>query len=70
MKATRDDQRKGLIKNWASKSGLRPKINAFCIECIYDPYSEGTWRKQVTECTALTCPLFSVRPLVIHGKEA
>jgi len=65
MNETRDNQRRGLIKNWASKSGLRPKINAFCIECIYDPYAEGTWRKQVSECTVPTCPLYSVRPLVI-----
>lgn len=70
MRATRDEQRNTLIKNWASKGGLRPKINAFCIECVYDPCGEGTWRKQVTECTSQACPLFSVRPLVIHGKEA
>lgn len=43
---------------------LRKAINAKCKECIYDPYSgDGNWRQQVTGCTAISCPLFAVRPL-------
>ena len=49
------------IKRLVSKVGLRGKIDAKCCECIYDPYSEGTWRKQVENCTSCSCPLFSVR---------
>jgi len=49
------------INRLASKAGLRGKIDAKCAECIYDPYSEGTWRKQVEKCTSRTCPLFPIR---------
>jgi len=49
------------ISRLTSKAGLRGKLDAKCCECIYDPYQEGTWRKQVENCTSLTCPLFNVR---------
>ncbi len=67
MKLTIFDQdklqyRKKLILNHAEKAGLRGKIDAKCIECIYCPFSEGTWRKQVQDCTSTECPLWSVRP--------
>lgn len=43
---------------------LRARINAFCKHCIYDEHSgAGNWRQQVTGCTAISCPLFAVRPL-------
>lgn len=64
----RDEHRRAVIERLINKAGLRPKIDAFCVECIYDPCSEGTWRKQVTDCTAPSCPLFTVRPKVIHGE--
>jgi len=51
-----------LIRKHASKPGLRGKIDAKCIECIYDPYQSGSWRIQVEKCSSLTCPLYSVRP--------
>jgi len=57
-----------LINKLLGKAGLRPKIDAFCIECIYDPSSDGTWRNQVTSCTALNCPLYEVRPRVSGEK--
>jgi hypothetical protein len=41
---------------------LRKAIDAKCKECIYDPYSSGTWRKQVSECTSNNCPLYLFRP--------
>ena len=38
-------------------------IDAFCKQCIYDPYSgDGNWRQQVTNCTASACALFEHRP--------
>lgn len=41
---------------------LRKAVNAKCRECIYDPHEAGTWRQQIAACTALTCPLYAVRP--------
>tara|TARA_Y100000310_G_C19986514_1_gene492165 strand:- start:252 stop:458 length:207 start_codon:yes stop_codon:yes gene_type:complete len=45
---------------------LREAINNMCRYCIYDPYSEGTWRKQVEECTGYECPLYKARPMRIN----
>ncbi len=43
-------------------------IDAFCKECIYDPKGgNGTWREQVTNCTAHKCPLYEWRP--VSSKE-
>ncbi len=56
------EYRENLVRNHAGKAGLRGKINAMCIGCIYDPYAEGTWRKQVENCTSRNCPLYEVRP--------
>ena len=67
---SRDEHRSNIINKLVSKVGLRPKIDAFCVECIYDPYSEGTWRKQVADCTAKRCPLYTVRPKVTIGEKA
>ena len=58
----RDEQRNKLVEKHTEKAGLRGKIDAKCIECIYDPYQEGSWRFQVEKCTCLDCPLYSVRP--------
>jgi len=67
---SRDEHRSNIINKLVSKVGLRPKIDAFCVECIYDPYSEGTWRNQVADCTAKRCPLYTVRPKVTNGEQA
>ena len=56
------------IDNLACKVGLRGKIDAKCCECIYDPYQEETWRKQVENCTSMACPLFSIRAKTIQKK--
>lgn len=56
------DRQNELIQLWQEKPGFRGKINAKCIECLYDPTQPGNWRKQVEKCTSLTCPLYSVRP--------
>jgi len=44
---SRDALRDKVIEREGRKAGLRGKINAFCCHCIYDPYSEGSWLKQV-----------------------
>jgi len=42
---------------------LRKAIDAKCKECIYDPIGgPGSWRNQVGNCTAYSCPLYDVRP--------
>ena len=42
---------------------LRPAVNAFCKSCIYDKNTgSGSWRQQVANCRAFSCPLFNVRP--------
>ena len=57
------------IDNLARKPGLRSKIDAKCCECIYDPYQEGTLRKQVENCTSMACPLFPIRAKTIQKKK-
>jgi len=59
----RDAQRTKILERLLKKRGFKAKIHAFCCHCIYDPYQEGTWRKQVEKCTSLDCPLYPVRPL-------
>ncbi len=44
-----DLTKSALIRRMVSKPGLRAKVDAKCLECIYDPYADGTWRKQVEE---------------------
>jgi hypothetical protein len=56
-----------MVKKTANKPKLREKIDAKCRECIHDPHSEGSWRKQVENCTSSACPLFSVRPVCTGG---
>ena len=42
---------------------LRAAVNQFCKHCIYDKSAGfGSWRKQVSNCRAFSCPLFNVRP--------
>jgi len=55
------DVREKVIERLAKKIGLRAKIDAKCCDCIYDGYAEGTWRKQVENCTSSDCPLFTIR---------
>ena len=47
---------------------LRAAINGKCKDCIYDPCrGGGTWREQVAQCSAATCPLWPIRPLPRSG---
>lgn len=58
------DRREELIIKHKSQPGLRGKVNAKCIECIYDDIGGGgSWRNQVKNCTSITCPLYDVRPM-------
>lgn len=41
---------------------LRKSINEHCKGCAFDNLAAGTWRQQVTLCSAISCPLYDVRP--------
>jgi len=58
----RDTLRDRIVERELKKPSFKGKIRAFCCHCIYDPYSKGTWPKQVENCTSFDCPLYSVRP--------
>lgn len=55
------DKRNQLISKLSNAPGLRGKVNAKCIECIYDEKQPGTWRQQIESCASTNCPLYSVR---------
>ena len=57
-----EKRRKFLIAAECAKPGFKHRLWAKCIECIYDPWSEGNWRKQVQFCTDKACPIHPVRP--------
>ncbi len=64
------DPRKVIIQREMAKSKFRGRINAKCVECIYDPKcGSGTWRQQVAACTSYNCPLFDVRPIPSEEDE-
>ncbi len=64
------DRKQELIAKQSSKPGMRGKVNAKCIECIYDDIGGGgSWRNQAENCTCLTCPLYSVRPVSSKGSD-
>ena len=55
--------KQALIDRLCSRPGRTGRVNAKCVECIYDPAGgSGTWRQQVEACTATACPLWPVRP--------
>lgn len=43
----------------------RAAIDAQCKACVYDKNvsGQGSWRKQVQNCTVTACPLYEVRPV-------
>lgn len=60
-----------LISREKEKNGMRGKVNAKCIECIYDgECGVGTWRQQVEACTSFDCPLHDIRPTSISEKRS
>lgn len=64
------DRQETLIAQQTAKTGLRGRVNAKCIECIFDPYSgNGMWRQQVEACTSYACPLYKVRPTSKGAKD-
>ena len=58
-----------LIAKHKSKSGLRGRVDANCISCIYDPEGTGNWRQQVSACTVVLCPIHDVRARSVPKKR-
>ena len=56
-----DEVKDRYIKIHSSKNGLRGRVDANCIACLFDPCEPGTWRAQVEACTVISCPLYPVR---------
>ena len=52
-----------LIEKYKSRPGLKGKVIAHCIACVFDPANGGTWRQQTEGCMVTDCPLYEVRPL-------
>ena len=64
-----EERRDALIARLAGKAGLRGKIDAKCVECVYDPTAgDGNWRQQVEACCGYSCPLYGVRAKSKPGK--
>lgn len=38
-------------------------IHQHCKACIYDPYSNGTWRQQTEACSSTQCALWPYRAI-------
>ena len=57
------DYKQKIIARESAKPGMRGKVNAKCIECIYDEQGQGSWRKQAENCAADGCPLYEIRPV-------
>ena len=60
-------RRDELITKHVQKKGLRGKVDAHCISCVYDEANKGTWRQQIEWCTVTTCPLYSVRKMTLKA---
>jgi len=52
-----------LVAWLASKDTRQNRINAKCVDCIYDEALGINWRKQVSLCTMTDCPLYHIRPM-------
>lgn len=67
---TTNERRKQLIDTYKSRKGFKTRVIAKCIECIYDPTQQGTWRRQVEKCSAPSCALYDVRPIANYTEKS
>jgi hypothetical protein len=66
---SRGDNRDRLILKFTGQKTFKSCCYGKCIECVYDPDADGTWRKQVEECASPSCPLYDMRPTTINGGD-
>ena len=58
-----------LKKEVKKRPSMRKAINDKCKDCVYDPLSSGTWRKQIQECNSPDCPLYELRPFSAYKSD-
>ena len=59
---SRGDHRDYLIQKFKSENTYKGSCYGKCVECTYDPDADGTWRKQIEDCTCSHCPNYDMRP--------
>ena len=64
-----EESKNTVLEKLKQKKGRAAAINAMCLVCIYDPYENGSWRKQVEACTSHDCPLYEYRPVTTGAKK-
>ena len=55
--------RPAIRRAYEAKASPRAAIKAFCLQCV------GYVRKDITECSALACPLWAYRPYQGAGED-
>jgi hypothetical protein len=63
-----DDIKGKTINSLLKMDKFRGRIDAKCVECIYDPLGSGSLRFQVENCTSFDCPLHNIRATTIQRK--
>ena len=59
MSARKDKDQ--IISRLLLKPGIRPRVDAHCVQCIYDEQAIGTYKQQVWGCLVDQCVFHSVR---------
>ena len=65
LRRTSDEIVSGLM----TRNGFRARVDAKCVDCIYDECAPGNWRQQVEACASPDCPLWDIRPKSSAQKE-
>jgi len=50
-----------IISKLLLKPGIRPRIDAHCVQCIYDEQATGSYKQQVWGCSVNQCVFHPVR---------
>ena len=50
-----------IISRLLLKPGIRPRIDAHCVQCIYDEQATGSYKQQVWGCLVNQCVFHPVR---------
>lgn len=58
---TYDERKEVILDRLLSKKGLRPRIDANCVNCIYESSFVASWRSQIEDCTDCVCVFHEVR---------
>ena len=50
-----------IISRLLLKPGIRPRVDAHCVQCIYDEQAVGSYKQQVWGCLVSQCIFYPVR---------